>query len=132
MEIFTGVLGLVLAVLLIALGVYWILFPWFVYSKMDRMLKHLAAMEASMKESAAGLKAMRLSLSEQKEVATAPPPVPGEERFYIHLNNETVGPFPIAHIQDSFKRGRLQPDTLVLQEGEKEWKKFDQVFEKET
>lgn len=124
--LFTGIFGLVVLALAVAIAIYWLLFPWFVYHKLDKIIERLSALEKSGKDGVAGLATVAAKIV--APAAGEPPPIPGEERFFIHLNNETAGPFPIANIQDSFRRGKLKADTLVLKEGDKDWLPYNQVF----
>ena len=51
-ELFAGGAGLLLLVFIAALGVYWLLFPWFVYTKLAKIAKHLESMEKSQRDMA--------------------------------------------------------------------------------
>lgn len=44
-ELFSGVFGLVLFVLFLALAIYWLLFPMMVCSRLDKIAKNVAALE---------------------------------------------------------------------------------------
>ena len=44
-ELFSGVFGLVLFVIFLALAIYWLLFPMMVCSRLDKIAKAVAALE---------------------------------------------------------------------------------------
>lgn len=44
-ETLSGALGLVGALLVIALAIFWVLFPWLVVSRLDRIVKSVEEME---------------------------------------------------------------------------------------
>lgn len=67
-------------------------------------------------------------LAGSKTTTTAAVPAAVEPRFYVRLNDETNGPFPIAQIRELRNRGTIDDDTPVAREGEKDWRKTREVI----
>ena len=57
----------------------------------------------------------------------APPPLPGQNPFFIGVNGQQTGPFQIDQLPGQVAAGQLTPESLVWQEGMDGWKKAGEV-----
>ena len=121
-----GVPGLILSVLAIILGVYWLLFPWFVYAKLDRIIAILGKIEKGQGEATERLSAQLKTPTQ----ATALPPVPGEELYFVQVGKEMHGPQNIEALQTWFTKELITKDSYVIKQGDSKWQRFGDVFEK--
>ena len=48
--------------------------------------------------------------------------------YWVRLENDSNGPFPISKLRELRKRGTIDDDTPVAREGEKEWKKTREII----
>jgi hypothetical protein len=51
-QLFTGVVGIAVLILSVVLSIYWLLFPWFVYRKMDKLIARVEALEKTASDAA--------------------------------------------------------------------------------
>jgi membrane protease subunit (stomatin/prohibitin family) len=58
--------------------------------------------------------------------AGAPPPPPAPA-FYVAVNGQTTGPFPLAQLASAIQAGQVQPGTLVYGGGVTAWTPAGQV-----
>ena len=61
--------------------------------------------------------------------APGPPPVPGQTTYYVAVNGQQTGPFPIAVLGQQAQQGTLTPDALVWAQGMAGWVAASQVPE---
>lgn len=57
----------------------------------------------------------------QQPAAGGPPPMPGQAMFYVAVNGQQTGPFPMATLQGMVGQGQLTPQTNVWKEGMAAW-----------
>lgn len=60
---------------------------------------------------------------------TAPPPVPGQEKFYMAVNGQQTGPYDMATLQQMAGNKQLTGETLVWKNGMANWQKASEVAE---
>jgi len=60
-------------------------------------------------------------------VAAAPPPPPPAPPFYVAVNGQTTGPFPLAQLAQAIQAGQVQAGTLVYGGGVTAWTAAGQV-----
>ncbi|MFT3917713.1 MAG: SPFH domain-containing protein [Anaeromyxobacteraceae bacterium] len=60
-------------------------------------------------------------------VAAAPPPPPPAPPFYVAVNGQTTGPFPLAQVAQAIQAGQVQGATLVYGGGLTAWTPASQV-----
>ena len=121
-SLFGGIIGLIVLVFLVAIGVYWLLFPWFVYTKLDKIIGHLKAIE----------KGQSPEIVEIKDTATKGPklpPLPGKERYHVSANDVIGGPYTLDVIEGLVSRGTLTKADYALLEGGAKWERIDALFE---
>ena len=82
--------------------------------RMDDMLQKLASKMDAMAEKPRG---------DGPAVATAEAPA-----YWVRLENDSNGPFPISKLRELRKRGTIDDDTPVAREGEKIWKKTREII----
>lgn len=60
-----------------------------------------------------------------------PPPLPGQSavQFFVAVNGQQQGPYPIATLQQMVQQGSLTRDTLVWYQGMAAWTKASEVAE---
>ena len=58
-----------------------------------------------------------------------PPPLPQKQNFYIALNGQQAGPFPMSSLQSYAQSGQLTAETLVWCQGMAQWTPAGQVRE---
>jgi membrane protease subunit (stomatin/prohibitin family) len=59
----------------------------------------------------------------------APPPLPGVKLYFVALNNQQAGPFPMDELQRQAQSGQLTPATLVWAQGMANWIPAGEVAE---
>jgi membrane protease subunit (stomatin/prohibitin family) len=59
----------------------------------------------------------------------APPPLPGGKSYFVALNGQQQGPFPVDQLRQKASSGELGRDTLVWAEGMAAWTKAGEVGE---
>jgi hypothetical protein len=59
----------------------------------------------------------------------APPPLPGVKLYFVALNNQQAGPFPMDELQRQAQSGQLTPSTLVWAQGMANWIPAGEVAE---
>lgn len=64
--------------------------------------------------------------------AAMPPPLPTEKNFFIAVNGQQTGPFPVSALPAKAQNGELQRDSLVWAEGMANWTAASQVDELKT
>jgi len=67
---------------------------------------------------------------------SSPPPAPGTAPFggeasvfFVHLNGQQMGPYPMATLKEGAQSGQFTPQTPVWKEGMAEWQSAEQVPE---
>lgn len=127
-EILTGVVGLILLVLIVAISIYWLLFPWFVYHKLDKIL---AALDRVAKAVAlVGVQAANSSAA--ASAATPLPPIPGTETYHVAVGSEVTGPHTLEQIQALHAKGTIDGKTWILRQGAAAWLRLGDVFKVES
>ena len=58
-----------------------------------------------------------------------PPPIPGQTQYYVAINGQQAGPFPVATLQQQAQQGQLTAETLVWAQGMANWIAAGQVPE---
>jgi membrane protease subunit (stomatin/prohibitin family) len=58
---------------------------------------------------------------QQQQGATAPPPVPQPTMFFVAVNGQQAGPFPVDQLQAQVTGGQLTRDSLVWKNGMAAW-----------
>lgn len=76
--------------------------------------------EKLQREVAASLK----QLVEASRTASALPPIPGEERYFIAMEGKADGPYRISDLQALADKGAISGDSLFIEEGGKTWRKI--------
>lgn len=51
----------------------------------------------------------------------SPPPIPQQTQYFLALNGQQAGPFPISQLKDMAKTGQFTAETLVWCEGMPSW-----------
>lgn len=51
----------------------------------------------------------------------APPPIPGQVKFFVAINGQQAGPFDMAQLQQSVQSGQLKKEMMVWKEGMAAW-----------
>jgi hypothetical protein len=123
-EMLTGVVGLVILVFLVALGIYWLLFPWFMYSKMDKLIALQKESNAIAERFVGEVAQLRRTEPASRLPQSGPP---AEPAYWVRIGSDTNGPFPIDKIRELRKRGTIEDETPVAAEGSSEWKKAGEV-----
>jgi membrane protease subunit (stomatin/prohibitin family) len=59
----------------------------------------------------------------------APPALPGAKPYFVALNNQQAGPFPMDELQRQAQSGQLTPATLVWTQGMANWIPAGEVAE---
>jgi membrane protease subunit (stomatin/prohibitin family) len=62
-------------------------------------------------------------------VASAPPPLPTADAYYVAIDGKQAGPFPSDQLAAKFASGQLTRDTLVWKHGLAAWQKAAAVAE---
>jgi membrane protease subunit (stomatin/prohibitin family) len=58
-----------------------------------------------------------------------PPPVPGGSSYFVAVNGQQQGPYPVATLQNMAAQGSITRDTLVWKQGMATWSKAGEVGE---
>jgi membrane protease subunit (stomatin/prohibitin family) len=58
-----------------------------------------------------------------------PPPMPTSTTYYVAMNNQQAGPFPMDRLQELIKAGQLGRQTLVWKAGMPQWMAAEKVIE---
>ncbi|MBX7134714.1 MAG: SPFH domain-containing protein [Fimbriimonadaceae bacterium] len=66
---------------------------------------------------------------QQAQPAAAPPPVPQEVAFFVAVNGQQTGPFPISALKQQAAARTLTPESLVWKAGMAQWLAAGQVPE---
>ena len=118
-----GIAVLGVAVFLIALSIYWLLFPWFVYRKMDKLIEQMAALT---KVTAAVGAAINARAGEAQTGSA--PAAPTAARYYVRIGEESKGPLDEKPVRARRARELISDDSYVAREGSQEWKRYREVF----
>lgn len=65
----------------------------------------------------------------QSPQAPPPPPIPAEKQYFLALNGQQQGPYPVSALGDYIKNGQLDKNTLVWTQGMAQWIHAVQVAE---
>lgn len=57
----------------------------------------------------------------QNNSAGAPPPIPGVKKFFIAINGQQQGPFPVTQLKEMATANQINKETLVWAEGMSNW-----------
>lgn len=60
------------------------------------------------------------TMAQQPQMAP-PPPMPQSVQFHVYINNQQMGPYDMAGLQQLVAQGFLQPATLVWKPGMPQW-----------
>ena len=121
-----GIAYLIICIFLLVLSVYWLLFPWFVYSKLDKIIELLRDQGRVM----LSISDRRSELPPVVDPKTLLPPLPGKERYYLAVGETIGGPHLADVVQGMLNRGTVtQATVFVLPVGGTKWKRLDEVFE---
>ena len=137
MEIFSGIVGLVLVALLLLLAVSWLIFPWVVRYQLNKLIKgqdklaellKAAAMEAN---GHLGGIAVSVSPPKAKVPAALPVAVPAEAlidypqaEYYLSTDGQQQGPISAADLRIMRKDGLITDETFLCRDGDSEWKPY--------
>lgn len=72
---------------------------------------------------------MNQSQQQNNVPSAAPPPLPGQVKFFVALNGQQTGPFGVDEIQGKINTSQMNRDTLVWKEGMANWTPAGQVQE---
>jgi membrane protease subunit (stomatin/prohibitin family) len=61
--------------------------------------------------------------------AAVPPPLPSESSYFLALNGQQSGPFPLSQLQPMVMQGTLKRDTLAWKQGMASWIAADTIPE---
>jgi membrane protease subunit (stomatin/prohibitin family) len=61
--------------------------------------------------------------------ASVPPPLPGASSYYVAINGQQAGPFPVAQLKPLVQSGQFQASSLVWKEGMAGWEMAQDVIE---
>lgn len=75
--------------------------------------------EKMQREMAASLK----QLADASRAASALPPIPGGERYFIAMEGKADGPYRLGDLQALADKGAISGDSLFIEEGGKSWRK---------
>ena len=53
---------------------------------------------------------------------TSPPPLPTQTLYYLHINNEQIGPISIDSIKQLINQGKVTKETIIWKDGMSDWK----------
>lgn len=67
--------------------------------------------------------------NQQQNTAPAPPPIPGQVKFYLAVNGQQQGPYDITGLKQLAQSGQLTKESLVWKEGMANWMPAGQVAE---
>ena len=59
----------------------------------------------------------------------APPPLPVANPYYVAVNNQQAGPFPMDELQQKAQTGQLTRETLVWTQGMVKWTPAGEIAE---
>ena len=105
----------------------WLIFPFVLDSRLNKVLKHLAKIEKAQGDTAAAAKE---TLAHWQRRGAALPPIPGTGRYYLAHGEEVAGPHSRPEIEALMARGAIDNDTWILPAGEKVWRRTGDVFPK--
>jgi membrane protease subunit (stomatin/prohibitin family) len=66
---------------------------------------------------------------QQAPAPGGPPPLPQAAQFYLAVNGQQAGPFPVDALKQQAAGGQLTPETLVWKQGMANWTPAGQVVE---
>ena len=90
-----------------------------------RALKRTESMHEVLAKVSNAVEALALEPRRTEAIAkpTSEPPA-----YWVRLDNDSSGPFPLSKLRELRKRGAIDDDTPVAREGEKEWKKTREII----
>lgn len=59
--------------------------------------------------------------SSENKGSSSPPPIPGETEFYVAVNGQQTGPFPVSKLKLQIQSGAINKDTLLWKDGMSGW-----------
>jgi hypothetical protein len=89
-----------------------------------RALKRTESMGDTLTKVSSALQA----LTETRHAETSAKPSSEPPAYWVRLENDSNGPFPLSKLRELRKRGAIDDDTPVAREGEKEWKKTREII----
>ncbi len=98
-----------------------------VIGDMEEFLRYKSAEGIAKGGSASEMVGLGAGMYAAKEMFQSPPPLP-KEQFYIAKDGKPEGPFDKTFLLKLIKDGILTSDTLVWQEGMKDWQKAGEVI----
>lgn len=125
LDVFGSVAGTIVFLFLCFLCLFWMIFPWMVYHKLNKILEALAASEIAIRSGSLTQKSMFEYW--QKTDAAMPPP-PGAEVYFIAKGIEVIGPHTRHEIDALLNKKAIDGQTPLLKQGDKHWKKASDVL----
>lgn len=133
--LFGGIVGLILFFVAALLAVFWLIFPWFVYYNLKKLVAQQEKASAERAEIVAAIKGtsvnferlvLELRALKADEPSRAQPAA--EDAYWIRIGDDTNGPFPIAKVRELKTRGMITDETPVAAQGSTEWKPASSVI----
>ena len=117
-----AIVYLIFGIILFCLAIAWLVFPFIVISKTNQMIKQQAEMVTCLTQLLhVSNKSERHLEVTQKSVAQA---APKPASFYYSTDGKNQGPVTADDLRTMRKEGLLNDDTLVIREGDSEWKQY--------
>lgn len=126
MEILGGAFGLVIAFLLLILAIFWLIFPWMVYAKLNGLIAGLKKLE----DSQSTLQHILTKIAGHAEAVERNSSTAGatsstsQVTYYYSSDGQQQGPLSAADLKAMRKDGLVTDDTPVLRAGEQQWKVY--------
>ncbi len=126
MELLGGALGLLLSMLLLILAIFWLVFPWMVYAKLNAMILSLKRLEDSHATSIHIFNKVARHLETIERQGSAPSSVltSSEVTYSYSSDGHQYGPLTAADLRRMRKDGLITDDTPVVRSDQQEWKTF--------
>ncbi len=123
MEILSGMVGLILFVLLLVLGIFWLIFPWMIYAQLKSLIKGQKKLEDShnMMQHIFTKMERHLDGIEISVVSTNPLSSSPQARYFYSADGQQQGPLFTADLRSMHKDGLITDETPVLREGQTQW-----------
>jgi hypothetical protein len=129
-NIFGGLIGFFILVCLITLLVYWIAFPIIV----ARYLKPMLQSQQKAEEHLRVLRSAHEEQTKREHAKSSPPPLDArhvvvEQTYHYSAEGEQIGPYTFRDIREFRDAGVIANDTLLLKDGDTQWKPFCEFAE---
>jgi hypothetical protein len=117
-----AIVYLIFAIVFFCLAIAWIVFPFIVISKANKMIKQQAEMVNCLAQLLhVSNKSERHLEVTQKSVAQV---APAQANFYYSTEGRQEGPLTADDLRNLRQAGLINDDTLVVREGDSEWKQY--------